>query len=90
MAKCVWPVRPEDRLCRYCKCVRCEDRNRKGARGYGSVATTMKNMKVGEKARFDGSAWNAARTARWRLKKDSTARFLVWTTTNATIIERIS
>lgn len=90
MTKCVWPVKPEERLCNYCKCVRCVDRMRMGSIRYGSVSATMREMKVGQKAKFDGSAWNAARTARWRMQKETGARFLIYTKADATIIERIA
>lgn len=49
MGNCIWKVKPEDRLCRFCKYWYCEDRPNKAKRGDPKhpVYFELKNLPVG-------------------------------------------
>lgn len=77
MAKCIWKVAPEDRMCRYCKLTHCEDRVIANARRRGTVMPRMREMDVGQEIVFDSSLYNACRTAAFRLRQDWGVRIIV-------------
>lgn len=87
MGKCVWAVRPEDRLCKYCKLTLCEDRDYTNSRKYGTVAPTMRKMEVGDKAVFGIDKYNAVRTCMSRQKP---RRFSMFMQDLSLHVERIS
>lgn len=76
MAKCIWKVAPEDRLCRYCKLTHCEDRVIKNVRRRGTVMPRMREMVVDQEIVFDASLYNACRTAASRLGADWNVRII--------------
>lgn len=87
MTKCVWPVNPEERLCKFCKLTMCDDRDYTNSRKYGTVTPTMRAMKVGEKAEFGAEKYGAVRVAMSRL---SPMRFSMFFKGNCLVVEKIS
>lgn len=90
MGTCIWPVKPEERKCKYCKLVHCEERNREGVRKLGTVTPTMRSMEVGQRIEIDAINQNATRTAAYRLKKERGWRFSVYIRNRSVFVERIS
>lgn len=76
MAKCIWKVSPDDRLCKYCKLTHCEDRVIENIRRRGTVMPRMRGMMVGDEIVFDASLYNACRTAASRLGADWDVRII--------------
>lgn len=89
MKECIWKVKPEDRLCRYCKMVHCEDRSRVGARKMGTVTPRMRQMEVGGLLEIEVADHNAARTAAHRLSRENGAKFSIYTRRKKVYVERI-
>jgi len=89
MKTCIWPVKPEERLCRYCKLVHCADREKKGATKLGTVTPRMRAMDVGGVMEVETVDYNAARTAAFRLKREKGAQFSIFHKGNRLFVERI-
>jgi hypothetical protein len=87
MGGCVWKVRPEDRLCKFCKLTHCWDRDYRGSRKYGTVTPTMRGLDVGGKAVFSADKYGAVRTAMTRL---APKRFSMFYVGDRVKVERIS
>lgn len=90
MAKCIWKVAPEDRLCRYCKLTHCEERVIENARRRGTVMPRMREMGVGQEIVFDASLYNACRTAASRLGSDWSVRIITRMESDGVHVERVS
>lgn len=65
--KCIWNVKEEDRLCRYCMLTHCADRAGLRYRAYGSIMPKMRAMEVGDELIFDFGAYGSCRTSASRL-----------------------
>ena len=86
---CIWNVRPEDRQCRFCKLVHCEDRDSSGSRRYGKVTPMMRAMAVGDVLKLSAVHHNAAKTAAMRLGQERGVKFSMFCRGKLVYVERI-
>lgn len=86
---CIWNVSKEDRQCRFCKLVHCEDRDKSGSRRYGKVTPSMRAMVVGEVLKLSAVNHNAAKTAAMRLGLECGAKFAIYCRGKFVFVERI-
>ena len=71
MGNCVWKVKPEDRLCRFCKYWHCEDRPKGNRNKYDDpVYHKLIEMPVGSWMFFPLEKWNLARATASKLKEE--------------------
>lgn len=89
MEKCVWKVKEEDRLCRFCKVPYCQERKKSGCKRKGTLLGTMRKMNIGDEQQFPFDTFSAVRAAAYLLRNQFSVDFLISMNDDSIQVKRI-